>query len=599
MKHINRIIIKAGIAFLAVLLFMIPSQVKAEALETETAVEIKAEAETEEERETKEVENEKENGNEKEEKITFQSSEINETYAVTDSVAEIQSEANAEEETNIKSDIEEVSEHENGSDAEINSEHQSEPELATKNSTDSAIQSEKELETYSETEPEQEPGTEISMEIIKAWDLDLGEYEAEMIVGSKQLLSVTVLPMTATNTTVIYCTSDPNILQVNGLGRITAVGVGRASITIIADEIRRDIEIEVTEEKDTSVHVTDIEIGEYETELEVGKTVTISGKILPSNATETEIIYSSSDSSVATVSSTGEVRGISKGNVTITLSADGFSKNVPLTVKVATAGIALNEDYLVLKNDESYQLSAKVTPAEASQTVTYHSADSEIATVSPEGLVTAVGRGSTTILVSNEDTSVAVSVIVNEPVQHEASKERTAQNTENKTKSKKVYEDKVLASEQQIIDSEMLSYFYETKQLLTIIGEGYIIEIDGKDIVNYKNEFYTDISLVRENGSLSFILNDGKELCGEITLYIEETEGKYLYLYNESRKRYERIGTKTVEKINLTTAGGYRLQDTKLETDMTIIIYIVIAGVILLLIGTVIYIVIKRKYWFW
>lgn len=430
---------------------------------------------------------------------------------------------------------------------------------------------------------------------IQVSEIDLGDYEEQMTVGDKQLLSVTALPENAEETILVYKSSNVNVATINSMGRITALAVGNTTITVTAGKVKQSFELKVVEKEDTTIPVTDIEIADYETELEVGKTTTISGTVLPSNATDSTITYISSNVSVATVTSTGEVKGISSGDVVITLTAGGVSRTANLKVKVATTGITLNKDYLVLKRGETYQLSAKVTPEDASQTITYKSADSNVATVSEKGVVVGKKTGTTTVIVSNGDSSVAVSVIVNQSV-NDKKQQQDSEETENQNIE---YKDIILASEQAKIDSEMLKNLYETKTLLKIEGNGYFITIDGNDIVNYDNEFSTDISMQYEEGNISFCLNNGNELCGAVTLYLEEVSGKYLYLYNESKEKYERIECKNSEELKLTTAGTYQIRETKLKSNQYILVYMVIIGGVVLLIGMGVYILVKKKYWFW
>ncbi len=467
------------------------------------------------------------------------------------------------------------------------------PEMESEETTEP----EETTESEETTEPEEtaEPDETTEPEEVPVQELDLGDYSNKMEIGEKQLLSVTVLPMDANSNNIAYSSSNPNVATVNGMGRITALAAGSTTITVSAGEVRQSFELQIVEKADTTIPVTDIEIGEHESELEVGKTLTLSGTVLPSDASNSALTYTSSNPEIATVNSSGEVKGISRGDVTITLSAGGFSKHVPLKVKIATAGIKLNKDFLVLKPNDTYQLSASATPAEASQTINYHSTDTAIAAVSSNGFVTAKATGSTTIIVSNGDTSAAVSVIVNEPVRHQEQVASADINGEDK----KEYKGVIYASEQKIIDSEMLSYLYEAKQIMKIIGDGYIIEIDGKDIVNDKNEFYTDIALEKQSDKMCFLLNGGKELCGAVTLYLEEPNGNYLYLYNPSKEKYERIDISNREKLTLTTAGEYQLCESKLQTDKRLVIYCVVGGIIVLLLGGAIYIVVKRRYWFW
>lgn len=454
-----------------------------------------------------------------------------------------------------------------------------------------------EAPTIEPTEPPTETPTEEPEEVekIPVAELDMGDYQKEMVLGTNQVLYVTVLPLNAADTSLTYKSSDTKVATVNGMGRITAKALGKAVITVTAGEISQKIEISVVAEKDDTILVRDIEIGNYEEELEVDKTVTISGTVLPADATNSTITYISSDPSIATVSSTGEVKGIKAGDVTITLMAGSVVKTVNLRVKVATTGITLNSDYLTLRPDETFQLSAKVLPSSAPQRVTYKSSDDTIATVSKEGLVTGIGVGTTMIIISNGDSSVAASVIVNQSVNYQQKEE----NAKGKIEEEIHYSNIIYSREQSVVDSQMLKYFYETKQTLTIVSEDYTIEIAGEDIVNYNNKLYTDILLKKDEDVLSFTLNQKEDLCGAIILYLNENDGKYLYLHNDAKGKYELLDADNLKMLKLTTAGEYQIWDTKLKMDLKIVLYGCVAGIIIVLIGIGVYIVTKKRYWFW
>ena len=184
--------------------------------------------------------------------------------------------------------------------------------------------------------------TEITATEIAATELDLGDYQSEMTVGTTQLLTVTVIPLTATDQTVTYTSTDVSVAKINGLGRITALSVGETKITVVCGSVEGSFTLTVVEEEEEeteSVAVTDIEIGDYEEELEVGDTVSLSVTVLPQNATDSTVTYWSGDSSIATVNSSGEVKGISKGKTIIYCSAGYVSKEIPITVKVATENL--------------------------------------------------------------------------------------------------------------------------------------------------------------------------------------------------------------------------------------------------------------------
>lgn len=442
----------------------------------------------------------------------------------------------------------------------------------------------------------QEESTEIGVEeTISVTELDMGDYMEQMIVGEKQLLSVTCLPMDATETTITYTSSNPEVASINGMGRITALAVGTTTITAFCQDVNASFELQVGEEEDTTIPVSDIEIGSHENEVKVGGTLSISATVLPADATNSTVTYKSSDEGIATVNSTGEVQGISKGTVIIYVTAENITKEVSLTVKVPTTGLSVNNDYLILKKGNTFQLSASVTPVEANQVVIYRSMDEDIATVSDSGLVSAKKIGNTTIMVSNGDSSVAVSVIVNQNAVNAEEDEIPIEGIVDE----KLYAQTVHVSEVEKIDKDTLYHLYETQEILKILGDGYMIEIDGRDIVNYENEFYTDIQLKKEDGGMSFYLNQGDFLCGDVRLYLAEPDGKYLYLYNTSKEKYELIQTDNLEELKLTTPGEYRITVQKLSYNSVMVVYFIVAGVVVLLIGEGVYIVLKKKYWFW
>ena len=148
-----------------------------------------------------------------------------------------------------------------------------------------------------------------SAEIV-ANEIDMGDYSDTMTVGEKQLLSVTVLPLDATNQTVTYSSSNTEVATVNGLGRISAVSVGTTTITANCNGITSSINITVVEKKDDKVEVTNIEISNHEDEVNVDETISLSATVLPSDATDSTVTYTSSNENIATVNSSGEVKGI-------------------------------------------------------------------------------------------------------------------------------------------------------------------------------------------------------------------------------------------------------------------------------------------------
>lgn len=346
------------------------------------------------------------------------------------------------------------------------------------------------------------------------------------------------------------------------------------------------------------IPVSDIEISDHKDEVEVGNTLNLTATVLPSTATDSTVMFRSSDTNVATVNSSGEVKGISKGSVTIYVSAGSITKEVNLTVKVKTTVIKINKDYLVLKQGEAFKLSVSVSPAEAEQGISFKSTDSSVVSVSDGGVVTAKSTGTATIIVSNGDLSNAVSVIVNKNSDTDIINPQNTESSTQEVESQK-FDENIDASEVGMIDTQMLYELYTSGKSMKVTGDGYSMIIDGKKIVNYNNELDTDIKLKKANGYTEFELNNGKYLCGEIAIHIDDISGKYLHLYNNVKHKYELVSTQNMEELKLSTPGKYMITTEKISESSKAVRYILIIGGCLILVGSAVYVVMKRRYWFW
>lgn len=449
--------------------------------------------------------------------------------------------------------------------------------------------------------------------IVKVEEIDMGDYQSEMVLGEKQLLNVTILPENSTNETIKYYSSNEKIATINGLGRITAISEGKTTISVSVGNIEESFELTVIRAKEDEeiIKVTDIEVGNYTKEMEVDKTQNLSPTVVPSNATNSNISYSSSDTSIATVSSSGEVKGIAPGNVTISISADGITKSVNLKIKVGTTNIQLNSNYLILKVGEEFKINAKAIPENASQDILYKSSNSNIATVTNDGNIVAKSIGNATIIVSNGDMSKAITVIVNEVGQTSSNNLSEEKIEDYVLEEKLTYNEKDLinkietessininTSNFEIITKSILKKLYEKKAILNIEGEGYTIVINGKDIVNYENELTTLLKFNKEKKGTSFVLNSNNNLPGKIRIELNNKQIKYIYLYNNSKEKYEILDNKNKSYVELDEGGKYFITDRKLYNTNISLIGIII-GSTLILAGVITYIVVKKKYWFW
>lgn len=154
----------------------------------------------------------------------------------------------------------------------------------------------------------------------------------------------------------------------------------------------------------------------------------------------------------------------------------------------------------------------------------------------------------------------------------------------------------------QIINKNILKALYERKKGLEIKGDWYTIRINGSNISNYENELSTEIQFVKEENGTSFIINKNNNLPGdlEITIHNIENTGKYLYLYNATKEKYQLIKSdkNTSDRLLLDTTGKYLLANEKISTKKIGVVVVIILSTGILVAGGV-YIVVKKRYWFW
>ncbi|MDR2962142.1 MAG: Ig-like domain-containing protein [Bacteroidales bacterium] len=230
-------------------------------------------------------------------------------------------------------------------------------------------------------------------------------------VGKTYRLTATVLPDNATNKTVQW--ASPNYLnaRVNSSGVITAMSPGSVPIVAIVGDVRAYCSLTVV-----FVPVTDVTLSASTLSLEVGSTSILSAAVVPSNATDKALTWSSNNTGVATVSSTGKVTAIAAGGATITVKAGNISKTCWVTVSnIPVSEVMLSATTHSLEVGKTATLTAAVLPNNATnKTVTWSSSNTKIATVSSSGEVTAIAGGTATITAKagNKTATCTVSVIV-------------------------------------------------------------------------------------------------------------------------------------------------------------------------------------------
>ena len=357
------------------------------------------------------------------------------------------------------------------------------------------------------------------------------------------------------------------------------------------------------------IPVEEIELSEYNDEMYVKESQSLSASVLPLTATEKNIRYSSSNESVATISSSGKITAVGRGNCRIYAEADGVSTYFDLTVKVKTEAINVKSKYVVLKPDEKFDLEASVSPAEASQNISFKSKDEAVAVVGSDGVITAKSNGSTSVIVSNKEATILVNVIVSTDDKEAVAQNNTPDSSNNssndKTDSlteliKNSNDKKIVVKGIEKISSSALKALYGTDKTLTVELDDYDISIRGQDIFNANNEISTKLDLSNSGKGMSLKLVDNEKLPGTISITLKNTSEKYKYFYlvDTKTKDYRRLNALSNNEFKISSVGEYFLSNKEMNGFKINLLW-VLGGVGVILLMSLIYIFSKKKYWFW
>lgn len=252
--------------------------------------------------------------------------------------------------------------------------------------------------------------------IVGVTGISFGQSSLTMLKGNSSNLVPSITPVNATNKNVTWSSSDSAVVSVTN-GLLTAVDVGTATITATTEDggYHSSVTITVTQSASDLHPVTGITLDKTELNLSVGDNSIVVPTIYPSNADNKSVTYTSSNTSVATVSDFGVVTGLAKGPAVITATTvdGGFVANAVVNVKKNVTAVTLNKNTLVLNPSATETLIATVHPTDANNTtLTWSSSNTNVVVVSSGGVVYAMGSGMSLVTVTSVDGSYTASCLV-------------------------------------------------------------------------------------------------------------------------------------------------------------------------------------------
>lgn len=166
----------------------------------------------------------------------------------------------------------------------------------------------------------------------------VGETDIALTAGETAMLSVTLTPADATDTNISWESSDGNIASVDENGTVTAHNAGIVTITASANGSKEPCMVQWTLTiTPPTVPVESISVMPEALTLEEGGTAKLSAEVLPKNASNQGVAWSSSDTNTATVDGDGNVTAIAQGNAVITVMTDDGGHTATCSVTVTQA----------------------------------------------------------------------------------------------------------------------------------------------------------------------------------------------------------------------------------------------------------------------
>lgn len=234
-----------------------------------------------------------------------------------------------------------------------------------------------------------------------------------LFVGGSGKIRYSVLPGNATNTNATFKSLNEKVATVDANGVVTGVSEGNADIVITTEE--GGFEAKCTVRVD-GIDARGIErVGDKTVTMGLNQTSQLQVKITPSDTTNKNVQWTSSNNSVATVDSNGGVTSKNSGSTIITVTThNGLKTEFFIEVETPVTNITLNSNEINLNPGGTFKLDATVNPSNASnKNIKWISANESIATVDQSGNVAADVAGTTYISAVSADGKVVATCTVN------------------------------------------------------------------------------------------------------------------------------------------------------------------------------------------
>ena len=250
------------------------------------------------------------------------------------------------------------------------------------------------------------------------------------------------------------------------------------------------------------VEVEKIELSLDKTTINKGESIKLNAKVLPNDAVNKNLTYSSDNTEVATISKDGYILGVGSGIATITAKAiNGISASIKIKVYSPVTDILIGTENLTIQQGETFKIDANVLPDDAdNKVIEFSSQNDNIAIVDNQGIVTGKNIGETDVNVKSENITKTVHVkvikkladgeIIFEPNLKVQGSEISGLANKNNTV------DKILGQINTNYKIEILNGKGEKIEGTELVGTGSIIRIleDNNIVMEYSVIMYGDVN---------------------------------------------------------------------------------------------------------
>ena len=253
----------------------------------------------------------------------------------------------------------------------------------------------------------------IKMTAIPDEGITLDKNAVTLSAKETTVLNATFTPSIASDKTITWTSGNTAVATVNSAGMVTGVGAGTTKITgTSVSGNTAECTITVTPE----IMASNISLDISSKTLQRNETVKLNATLSPNDVSDKTITWTSDNTDVATVSNTGMVRAVAYGNATITAtSSNGLTATCAISVVNPATGITLDKTTAAIYKGQTVSLNAEVVPDTTTDTVTWSSNNTNVATVSANGVVTGKSAGTAVISVTAGEITEACTVTVKNP----------------------------------------------------------------------------------------------------------------------------------------------------------------------------------------